>query len=156
MTAAVKQISRSRQPQSDAERIAALLDLPVRSTDFALVEAIERGLPVSSAEAIIAALDPDGDTLQVTALVPKATYHRAKKLRQPLGRDQSERLLAFARVGAEVLRLYRGDSAKALAFLKAAHPILGNRTPLDLAAGSTAGADLVLKLLYRADAGVAL
>lgn len=145
-----------RTPQSDAERVAVLLDLPVRSTDLSLVEAIEKGLPVAAADAIVAALDPAGEALQVTSLVPKATYHRAKKLRQPLGRDQSERLLAFARVAAEGLRLYRGDTAKALAFLKAAHPMLADRTPLDLAISSTAGADLVLKLLWRADAGVAV
>lgn len=156
VAAAAKQTSRARQPQSDAERVASLLDLPARSTDIALVEAIERGLPVSAADAIVAALDPSGETLQVTALVPKATYHRAKKLRHPLGRDQSERLLAFARVAAEALRLYRGDTAKALAFLRADHPMLANRSPLDLAVSSTAGADLVLKLLYRADAGAAV
>lgn len=156
VAAAAKQQPKGRVPQSDAERIAMLLDLPVRSTDIALVEAIEQGLTVSAAETLVAALDPAGDTLAVTALVPKATYHRAKKLRQRLGRDQSERLLAFARVAAEALRLYRGDNAKALAFLSAMHPMLANRTPLDLAISSTAGADLVLKLLFKADAGVAV
>jgi uncharacterized protein (DUF2384 family) len=35
------------------------------------------------------------------------------------------------------------------------HPLLGGRTPIDLAKESIAGADLVLKLLAKADAGVA-
>ena len=105
MVAAVKIAPvRRPPPRSDADRVAALLDLPARASDLLLVEAIERGLPVAAAEAIVAALDPSGDALPVTALVPKATYHRAKKLRQPLSRDQSERLLAFARVAAEALR----------------------------------------------------
>lgn len=157
MSATAKVASTRRPPaRSDAERIAALLDLPARASDLSLVEAIERGLPVAAADALVSALDPAGETLSVSALVPKATYHRAKKLRQPLGRDQSERLLAFARVAAEALRLYGGDTSKALAFLRAGHPMLGDRTPLDLAAASAAGGDLVLKLLHKADAGVAV
>lgn len=158
MRAAVRKNAASalRRPQSDAERVATLLDLPAHATDLSLVAAIERGLPVSAANAIVSSLDPAGETLQVTALVPKATYHRAKKLRQPLSRDLSERLLAFARVAAEALRLYGGDTAKTLAFLRSEHSMLGGRSPMDLAITSTAGADLVLKLMWRADAGVAV
>jgi uncharacterized protein (DUF2384 family) len=40
-------------------------------------------------------------------------------------------------------------------FMARKHAMLEGRTPLDVAKETTAGADLVLKILARADAGVA-
>ena len=67
----------------------------------------------------------------------------------------SEKILALARVFVEVLRQYHEDTTLASQFLARKHPMLGGRTPLGVAKGSTAGADLVLKILAQADAGIA-
>ena len=74
---------------------------------------------------------------------------------QPLTKDESEKILALARVFVEVLRQYHDDSKLAAQFLLREHAILGGRTPLDVAKESTTGADLVLKLLAQAEAGIA-
>jgi hypothetical protein len=58
-------------------------------------------------------------------------------------------------VFAEVLRLYHGETALVAHFLLRPHPLLG-ATAIELAKESLAGADLVLKLLAKAEAGVAV
>jgi putative toxin-antitoxin system antitoxin component (TIGR02293 family) len=83
------------------------------------------------------------------------TYFRRKSKGLPLTREQSERIVALARVVVEILRIYGGDKTRALSFLSRPHPLLKGRTPLDMAKESTVGADVVMKLLGRADAGVA-
>jgi putative toxin-antitoxin system antitoxin component (TIGR02293 family) len=142
---------------SDASGIAAILGLPhpARVDDLALVAHVEKGLPSSAVEALIESIDPAGDHVEIMDLVPKATYFRRKSKGQPLTREQSERIVGLARVIVDVLRLYGHDSARAMAFLSAPHPLLKGRAPLDMAKESTFGADVVLKLLGRADAGVA-
>ncbi len=142
---------------SDASGIAAILGLPhpARVDDLVLVAHVEKGLPSSAVEALIGGIDPTGDHVAIIDLVPKATYFRRKAKGQPLTREQSERIVGLARVVVELLRLYGQDSARALAFLSAAHPLLKGRAPLDMAKESTFGADIVLKLLGRADAGAA-
>jgi putative toxin-antitoxin system antitoxin component (TIGR02293 family) len=125
-------------------------------SDIELVERVERGFPTKTASTIVRRLDPLGRYLQVTDIVPKSTYHRRLKARQALTKDESEKVLALARVFVEILRQYRDDTLLAAHFLVRKHPMLAGRTPLDVAKESTAGADLVLKILAKADAGVAV
>ena len=66
------------------------------------------------------------------------------------------RRLDGSRVFVEVLRQYGADTAASALFLMRPHPMLGGRSPFHVAKESTAGADLVLKLLARAEAGVAV
>ena len=145
------------KPLSEASRIARFMGLRrwAKMSDLGLVETVETGLPLSTAERIIRRIDPDGLYLHVHDIIPKATYYRRKEQGKPLTRDQSEKILALSRVFDEILRQYHGDTKTAAMFLVRAHPMLGGRSPLDLARESTAGADLVLKLLARAEAGVA-
>ena len=144
--------------RSDAASIAAFMGLknPNRFTDLALVDQIATGLPARAAKIIASRIDPAGDFLQATDLIPRATFHRKLKQREALSAEHSERLLSFARVLAEALRQYRGDQRAAHEFLRGPHPMLGGRSALKLALRSTAGADLVLRLLERAEAGVAV
>lgn len=141
---------------SEARTIAGFLGLRGRVDDVRLVERIESGLPMSTVDTIIKKIDPRGAYLSVYDLIPKATYYRRKEQKKPLTKDQSEMIFALAKVFSEALRQYHGRRDLASFFLSRKHPLLGGRTPLDVARESTAGADLVLKLLAQAEAGVAI
>lgn len=143
---------------SEASTIAQFMGLKnwQRVNDIKLVESVEEGLPLAAVRTIVKKIDPSGHYLNPFHIIPKASYYRREKTKQPLTRDQSEKILALSKVFVEVLRVYRDDTEKAAMFLMKKHPLLGNRTPLDLSINSTAGADLVRDLLVRADAGVAV
>ncbi|MDJ0751119.1 MAG: DUF2384 domain-containing protein [Woeseiaceae bacterium] len=145
-------------PQSEAARIAHFMGLRGWKTidDLHLVERVESGLPVSTAQAIAKRIDPTGTHLEVYDLIPKASYYRRKEQKKPLTKDQSEKIFALTKVFAETLRQYHDDQESASLFLSRKHPLLGGRSPLDVARDSTAGADLVLKLLDKAEAGIAV
>jgi putative toxin-antitoxin system antitoxin component (TIGR02293 family) len=144
-------------PLSEARRIAQFMKLPRwdRMDDLGLVEAVRKGFPLKTADAIVQRIDPQGRYLKSTDIIPKSTLHRRQKSQQPLSKDESERIFALSKVLSEALRLYGGDTERCAHFMIRKHPMLGNRTPLELAIESIAGADLVLKLLAKADAGVA-
>lgn len=145
-------------PLSEASRIARFMGLRgwPKIDDVGLVERVATGLPISTAATIVRKLDPSGAYLHVYDLIPKATYYRRKEQKKPLTKSQSEMIFALSKVFSEVIRHYHNDSELAFLFLSRNHPILGGRSPLDVARESTAGADLVLKLLERAEAGVAV
>ena len=124
--------------------------------DMRLVDEVVQGLPVSAAETIVRHIDPEGSYLRVQDIVPRSSYYRRKDVGRPLSREQSERVLALSRVFYETLRQYHDDRKTAAMFLARGHPLLGGRSPLEIARESTAGADLVLKLLARAEAGVSV
>ena len=140
---------------SEARRIARFLDLPrwSEADDLSLVNRVLKGLPAKSVTTVVRRIDPEGRFVQETDLIPKSTWHRRKG--QALTKDQSEKIWALSKLFLEVLRLYHDDSDKAARFLMQPHPLLGGRTPISLAKESIAGADLVMKLLAQADAGVA-
>ncbi|MEQ1648088.1 MAG: antitoxin Xre-like helix-turn-helix domain-containing protein [Hyphomicrobiaceae bacterium] len=147
------------EKRSEANQLAAVLGLQPKKnlSDLDLVAHVERGFPAKSVEAIIRHIDPDGHYLQISDIIPKSTYHRRTKAKQPLTTDESARLFALAKVFIELFnRQYRGRPDLGLMFLIRAHPLLEGRRPIDIAKESTAGADLVLKLLLQADAGVAV
>jgi putative toxin-antitoxin system antitoxin component (TIGR02293 family) len=145
-------------PRSEASRIARFLGLRGWPTmnDVRLVERVVAGLPVSSAFALVRHIDPQGERLQVEDIIPRASYYRRKAQGKPLSKQQSESIFALSKVFEETLRQYHDDKESASLFLSRKHPLLGGRSPLDVARESTAGADLVLKLLARAEAGIAV
>ena len=55
-----------------------------------------------------------------------------------------------------VSRAYHGDRDAIEAFLGRPHPLLEGETPFDMARSSSAGAEAVLNLIRRAEAGVAV
>lgn len=143
---------------SEASRIAQFMGLKEWSKmdDLRLVERIETGLPMSTVRTIVRKIDPLGTHLHIHDLIPKATYYRRKMEGKTLTRDQSEKIFALSKVFSESIRHYHNDTDSAALFLSRKHPFLGGRSPLDVARESTAGADLVLKLFARAEAGVAV
>ncbi len=143
---------------SAAARIAHLMGLRrwQEMTDLGLVKRIEKGLPLEAVEKVARVLDPDAKKMRYR-LVSRSTYARLKKgPRRHLTRDMSERLYGIARVLDEALRLWHGDAEAVARFLNRPHPLLEGRTPFDVARESTVGADLVVKIIGQARAGVAV
>ncbi len=143
--------------QSEASRIAQFIGLPKWEAmdDLALVALVSKGFPAATAKTMARRVDPDGRFFQPTDMIPKSTLNRRENTRARLSKDESEKILAVSKVFSTLLALYHGDVASAGRFLLARHPMLGDRPPIDLAKESIAGADLVLKILVKADAGVA-
>ena len=142
-----------RLPSGEAARFARLLKLRDADsfTDVKLAR-ISAGLPTSAVAAVAGTLAG----FAAGRLVPEATLRRARQARKPLSTEHSERLYDVARVVDAVSRAHHGDRARVDAFLNRPHPLLDGETPFDLAVSSSAGAEAVLNLVRRAEAGVAL
>ena len=138
-------------------QIAAILGLPrPRSYDvMGLVEALEAGIPTESAAHAARTIDPTGTRVQAHDLLPQPVLDRARQSNQPLSSQDSDTLWQIARVFLEARRIYH-NSEDALNFLLRRHALFDGRTPLDLASKSAAGAEAVIELLWRAEAGVAV
>jgi putative toxin-antitoxin system antitoxin component (TIGR02293 family) len=145
------------KPFTESSAIAEVLGLPRPASfdDLKMVAMISHGIPANSAVHAARIMDPAGSHLKASDLVPKSTLHRLKDGDKPLSTDASETLWQVARVYVEARRQYR-DAEAALAFMFRAHPLLDGRRPFDMARETTVGSDLVLKLLARAEAGVAV
>lgn len=140
---------------SDATRIGQLLGLKESAPldDVGLARRVAEGFQPAAAEALSAVI---GRSQVVGPLIPEATLRRARQARKPLSREMSERLYEVGRVVDAIGRSYGGDRAAVSRFLTRPHPLLGGMTPLAMARSSSAGADAVMNLLRRAEAGFAL
>lgn len=145
----------SRVAASEAGRIAQFMGLPhwEDMDELGLVECVRQGFPAKTASIVVDQIDPEGRFVKVTDIIPKTTLHRRKT--KTLTKDESEKLWALAKVLTEALRIYGGDTTRLARFLTTEHAMLANRSPIDMALDTIAGADLVLKLLEKGDAGVA-
>ena len=79
-----------------------------------------------------------------------------KRSRQHLTHELIERVHGVRRVLLEARRLWKNDRPAMVRFLNRPHLLLGGRTPLEVARESTAGADLVVRIIGEARAGVAV
>jgi putative toxin-antitoxin system antitoxin component (TIGR02293 family) len=140
---------------SEPVRLARLLSIPPRDNfdDVALAREVKAGLPV---KAVAVLAEMFGNARIVGPVVPEATLRRFRKARKPLPKEHSERLYELSRVVDAVGRAFHGDRDLVTVFMTRPHPLLGGETPFDLARSSSAGADAVLNMLRRAEAGVAL
>ena len=89
-------------------------------------------------------------------VVSEATVHRHRKSGKALSRSHSERVYALVRVLDAEAGAFHGDVARIDDFLNRPHPLLDGEAPLEMAISSSAGADAVLNLVRRAQAGVAV
>lgn len=142
---------------SETARIAYFVGLPSWRTidDLGLVDRVKAGFPVAAVDTFVKRVDPGRRFLRVSDIIPKTTLHRREKRQEPLSKDESERIFALAKVVAELMRIYGDDADLVARFLTSKHPLLSGRTPLSVTTDSMAGADLVMKLIAQADAGVA-
>lgn len=146
------------EPVSDAAEIARLMGLPSwrKINSLSLVSQVERGLPLQVVERVARVMAPDDPRAKFT-LLSRSTWSRLqKRSRQRLTREMSERVHGVARVLLEARRLWADDESAMVRFLNRPHLLLHGRTPLDVARESTAGADLVVRIIGEARAGVAL
>ena len=121
-----------------------------------LVGQLKRGLPLRAVERIAQVIAPD-DPRAKFLLVSRSTWLRLKKRsHQHLTLEMSERLHGVSRVVLEARRLWRDDQPAMVRFLNRPHLLLGGRTPVDVARRSTAGADLVVRIIGEARAGAAV
>lgn len=146
---------RSSLPASEAMRVAALLEMdgPEDVSDVQLALTVSRGLRARSAHALAKLL---GTNCIVGPVIPEATLRRARRAGKSLSREHSERLYEVGRVVDAVGCAFHGDRNAIEAFLNRPHPLLEGCTPLDLARSSSAGADAVVSLIRRAEAGMAV
>jgi len=142
-------------PASQAMRVARLLNIEAGDmlSDVDLARHVSQGLLPRAATALGEVL---GHARIIGPVVPEATLRRMRKARKPLSRDLSERLYEVGRVVDAVSVAYHGDERAIDGFLNTAHPLLDGTTPFDMARSSSAGADAVINLLRRAEAGIAL
>jgi len=151
----VQFISHHRSPSVDSTQVGYWLNLTraIRS-DLGIADAVAKGLTVRAVEPMAKLL---GRELIVgpNALLSRATFDRKTKEDKPLSKDTSETLYAMARVLSALSRVYHEDQDAILRFMKGPHPLLEGRTPYEVARSSIAGAEVVLRLIDRLDAGIA-
>jgi len=142
-------------PTSESVRVAQLLSLDDAEhvDDIGLAQQVTAGLKPKAVSVLSELL---GTGSVIGPVVPEATLRRVRKNRARLSKEHSERLYELGRVVDAISRVYHGDRKQVVSFLNRSHPLLGGATPFDMARSSSPGADAVLNLLRRADAGVAL
>ena len=140
-------------PLTETGRVAKLLGIEgaERLTDVQLADRVGRGLHPEAASVLVDVL---GRKNVVGPVIPEATLRRARNADKPLSREMSERLYELIRVVDVLSRAYHGEREGVEAFLTNRHPLLENRTPLEVACSGAAGARAVLKLIRRAQAGI--
>ncbi len=144
-----------RLPATASRRLARLLDLdePEQLDELAFARMVAEGLPVSAVNALGELV---GRARIEGKVASEATLHRHRKSGRTLSRSHSERLYDMARVLDAIGTAFHGDVPRIRDFLFRPHPLLGGESPLELALSSSPGADAVLNLVWRAEAGVAV
>ena len=123
---------------SDSRPSGPLVDLDDRTLPFAAVTTLAQRVGVAP-EALLA----------VAGIAPRtAARRKAEGFFKP---DEADRVLRIARVVEECARVF-GGHAKAAAWLRERHPLLGGEAPFTLL-GSDAGAKAVSDELVRIDHG---
>lgn len=140
-------------PINESTRLARLMGLEdsAELDDVELAHRVANGLPTSVVIAFARIL---GRSKVIGPMVPEATYRRLSKRGKPLPREHSERIYEVGRVLDALARVYHGDLDKIRGFLDRPHMVLGGETPFELARSSSAGAETVLNLVLRAEAGM--
>ena len=121
--------------------------------EVALARRVAAGLPTSCVSALNELLGP---SRVIGTVVSEATLRRHRKSRKPLSRRHSERIYELGQVLHALARALHGDKRRMDAFLHRPHPLLDGATPYEMAVSCSAGADVVLKLVRCAEAGVAV
>ena len=131
--------------------VADLLGVRPKKAETALTLAysVEKGLPVSALDRFAGRVSPQDARRFTYRVVPKPTLERRRRDKQLLTTEESDRLARVAKVFAFGLEVFR-DEAKVRSFLDRPHPMLDDKTPLDIALATGPGADAVINLLGRA------
>jgi putative toxin-antitoxin system antitoxin component (TIGR02293 family) len=117
-----------------------------------LLRLIARGLPFDSIERLQKNVGFDIDSLAALIQIPRRTLTR----RRSEGRfapEESDRLVAAARLLSKALDLFEGNAEAARGWLLAPQPVLAGASPLDIAKTET-GAREVEILIDRLEQGI--
>jgi|SRR5690606_3896199 len=121
---------------------------------LALVEEIDRGLPLRAVDRLADRVAPSDKTFKYN-FVSRPTYARRKAQspgRARLSPAESDRVVRFARVWELAVRVWKSEEA-ARAFLERPHPLLDSRTPLALTLSGEQGGRMVEDVLGRLQHG---
>jgi putative toxin-antitoxin system antitoxin component (TIGR02293 family) len=132
-------------PSIAPEKIGAVLALMPLPHSYAELELlVADGLPKAALRASIERVCPGTEGRRLMhRIVPEATL---KRRQERLSAEESERAERLARVYATALHVWSSDE-DARAFLQAPHPMLEDRTPLEVSL-SELGARRVEELLW--------
>jgi putative toxin-antitoxin system antitoxin component (TIGR02293 family) len=120
-------------------------------SDQDVVKLVERRLPTRALDGLRRAGLSDEEIYSL--VVPRRTLAHRRARREPLSREESDRVVRVARIAAMAEQVF-GDRERAWRWLRAAKRQLQGRSPLQLLA-TEAGAHLIEELLYRIDEGMA-
>jgi putative toxin-antitoxin system antitoxin component (TIGR02293 family) len=132
------------------QQIGEWLGVPVPKTDQQMLEMVERQLPTSAINRLVALgiTRPEIDAL----VIPLRTLQHRRSRREKLTVEESDRVLRFARLLSQAESVY-GSRERALAWLRRSHPRLRDRTPLETLKTDT-GSRIVEELLVQIDEGM--
>ena len=126
-------------------------DMSREMTSAKLIQAIEKGLPVSELEALQASLEIPLEVLAQRLGISRATLHR-RKTSGRLAPDESDRVVRFARLMGKAMGIFTTE-ADARLWLTSPQVGLGGAVPLEYAT-TEVGAREVENLLGRIEYGV--
>lgn len=138
------------------DRVVRYLGLSKNASPLALVNAVDRGLPMSGLDSFARRVAPDDASFKYR-FVTKPTYARRAKASKSaqLSSEESDRLMRVVGVFAFAEEVW-GDLDGAAKFMSAAHPLLEGERPLDVALRNDLGARLVEDILGRLAFGAAV
>jgi putative toxin-antitoxin system antitoxin component (TIGR02293 family) len=131
--------------------VADLLGMKPKNQEspLTLAYSVEKGLPVSALEKFAGHVCPHDVRRFYYRVVPKPTLERRRREKKPLTTEESDRLARIAKVFAFALEIFH-DEPKVRSFLERPHPMLDEKSPLEVALATGPGADAVINVLGRA------
>jgi putative toxin-antitoxin system antitoxin component (TIGR02293 family) len=121
-------------------------------SELSLASRAERGLPFSALHSLRKWLAlADDEVYQLIG--PRRTLSRREAARQPLSRDESDRVVRLARVGAHAMNVFSREPEYALEWLRKEQTDLDDRSPLELL-GTESGARAVEEVLSALEHGI--
>ncbi len=132
------------------QQIGEWLGVPVPKTDQQVLEIVERQLPASAINRLVALgiTRPEVDAL----VIPLRTLQHRRSRREKLTVEESDRVVRVARLLSQAESVYESRE-RALHWLRTSHPQLNGRTPLEMLKTDT-GSRLVEELLVQIDEGM--
>jgi putative toxin-antitoxin system antitoxin component (TIGR02293 family) len=141
------------RPRGTAGRHEYLALLGLRSFDTAaLVKRLQQGISYAAFERLKKNLGVTSQELAEAALISRRTLARRKQSGR-LRPDESDRLVRLARVFAEAIDLFVGDTDAARSWMRKASRALGGASPFEMAR-TEVGTREVEHLIARAEHGV--
>ena len=132
------------------QQIGEWLGIRAPHTEQQMLELIERQLPTSSINRVLALglTRSEVDSL----VIPLRTLQHRRSRREKLTVEESDRVLRLVRLLSHAESVY-GSRERALAWLRRPHPRLRDRTPLETLKTDT-GSRIVEELLVQIDEGM--